>query len=73
MEVFGNGFLDISGHNLPGVTTDSIEGNGLVFLGANKLTVGSNNLTTAFSGKIQDGGVNWPHPRFVDQDRGRAR
>jgi autotransporter-associated beta strand protein len=60
VEVFGAGFgagrLDISGHNPPGVTTGSIEGNGSVFLGANKLTVGSNNLSTTFSGKIQDGG-----------------
>jgi autotransporter-associated beta strand protein len=58
VEVFGNGELDISGHNAPGVTTGSIEGSGNVFLGANKLTVGSNNLSTTFSGVIQDGGIN---------------
>jgi autotransporter-associated beta strand protein len=38
------------------VTTGSIEGEGDVFLGANNLTVGSNNLSTTFSGVIQDGG-----------------
>ena len=32
----------------------SIEGDGNVLLGANKLTVGSNNLSTTFSGVIQD-------------------
>ena len=58
VEVFGNGNLDISLHNAPGVTTGSIQGNGAVFLGANELTVGTNNLSTIFSGLIQDGGIN---------------
>ena len=40
IEVFGNGNLDISLHNTPGVTIGSIEGDGNVFLGANNLTVG---------------------------------
>ena len=56
MEVFGNGNLDISLHDTPGVKTGSIQGNGAVFLGANNLTVGTNNLGTTFSGLIQDGG-----------------
>jgi len=56
IEIFGTGKLDISSHNPPGVTTGSIEGSGLVYLGANNLTVGSNNLNTTFSGVIQDGG-----------------
>jgi autotransporter-associated beta strand protein len=56
VEVFGNGNLDISLHDAPGVTTGSIQGNGAVFLGAHKLTVGTNNLGTTFSGLIQDGG-----------------
>jgi autotransporter-associated beta strand protein len=38
------------------VTVGSIEGQGDVFLGANNLTVGSNNFSTNFSGMIQDGG-----------------
>jgi len=58
MEVFGNGNLDISQQSAPGVTTGSIEGDGLVFLGANNLTVGTNNLSTTFSGLIQDGGIS---------------
>jgi autotransporter-associated beta strand protein len=57
VELFGNGSLDVSGHDAPGVTIGSIEGEGDVFLGANNLTVGSNNLSTAFLGVIQDGGV----------------
>jgi autotransporter-associated beta strand protein len=56
IEVFGNGFLDISEHDKTRVTIGSIEGDGNVFLGANNLTVGSNNRDTVFSGVIQDGG-----------------
>jgi autotransporter-associated beta strand protein len=58
VEVFGNGNLDISQHTASGLTTGSIEGDGLVFLGANELTVGANDLSTTFSGLIQDGGVS---------------
>ena len=58
VQVLGNGNLDISLHDAPGVTTGSIQGNGAVFLGANKLTVGTNNLSTTFSGVMQDGGIN---------------
>ena len=51
--------LDISLHNAPGVTIGSVEGDAdsIVFLGANNLTVGSNNSSTTFSGVIQDGGL----------------
>ncbi len=56
IEVFGNGNLDISGHNAPGVSVGSIQGSGLVFLGAFNLTVGNNNRSKNFSGLIQDGG-----------------
>ena len=56
IKVFGNGKLDISPHDDPGVTVGSLEGSGTVFLGAQNLTVGSNGLDTAFSGVIQDGG-----------------
>jgi autotransporter-associated beta strand protein len=51
-----SGTLDMSGHNSPGVTTGSLEGSGDVFLGANNLTVGSNNLSTTFFGVIQNDG-----------------
>ena len=56
VEVFGNGALDVSGLTGPSLTIGSIEGSGNVFLGANNLTVGGNNMSTTFSGVIQDGG-----------------
>jgi autotransporter-associated beta strand protein len=55
VEVFGNGFLDIHNHNAPGLTIGSLEGTGRVFLGDNNLSVGSNNLSTEFSGGAHDG------------------
>jgi autotransporter-associated beta strand protein len=58
VEVFGNGSLDISEHRNAGLMTGSIEGSGLVFLGARNLTVGTNNLNTTFFGLIQDAGIN---------------
>ena len=58
MELFANGALDISDHNSPGVTIGSLEGDGLVFLGARNLSIGSNSLSTVFSGTIQDGGIS---------------
>jgi autotransporter-associated beta strand protein len=57
VKVFGNGRFDISPHNTPGVTIGSIEGSGLVFLGANNLSVGRNNRDMLFSGVIQDRGL----------------
>ena len=57
VQVYGNGELDISGHNLPGVRIGLLRGSGLVLLGANSLTVGSR-LSTVFSGVIQDGGAS---------------
>jgi len=52
----GNAKLDISTHNAPGVTVGSLAGAGSVLLGANTLTIGSNNQSTTFSGVIQDSG-----------------
>jgi autotransporter-associated beta strand protein len=54
VEVFGNGFLDIRGHDTPRLTIGSLEGDGLVFLGGSNLSVGSNNLSTTFSGLIEE-------------------
>jgi len=47
-ELFGNGTVDLSPHLAPGITTGSVEGDGLIFLGARNLTLGSNNLSTTF-------------------------
>ncbi len=52
----GNSELDISTHKTSGVTIGSLAGQGSVLLGANPLTIGSNNQNTTFSGVIQDGG-----------------
>src|SRR5437762_4104733 len=48
--------LDIGGHDAPGVTIGSLAGSegALVVLGANNLTIGSNNLSTTFAGEILD-------------------
>jgi autotransporter-associated beta strand protein len=56
VKVFGNGKLTVSGHYSPGVTIGSLEGDGLVSLGSNNLTIGSNNLGSAFAGVIEDSG-----------------
>jgi len=53
----GTGLLDISGLATGGTTAGSIEGAGRVFLGSNNLAVGGNNLSTTFSGVVQDLGV----------------
>ncbi len=58
VKVFGKGRLDISSRGNPGVTIGSLEGTGAVFLGMNTLSVGSNDLSTIFSGMLQDGGIN---------------
>jgi autotransporter-associated beta strand protein len=55
--ILNNGTFDMSGLTSGGMTAGSIEGSGSVFLGGNALTVGGNNLSTTFSGSIQDGGT----------------
>ena len=49
------GLLDIRGHQ-SGVTVGSIAGSGDVYLGANDLTVGTNNFDTTFYGVIENFG-----------------
>lgn len=51
------GVFDISQLTSGGTTAGSIAGAGTYFLGANALTVGSNNLSTTVSGVISDGGI----------------
>ena len=58
IEVFGNGNLDISYLHKYELGIDSLEGDGVVFLGSHRLAVRDNNLKTTFSGIIQDGGGN---------------
>ena len=57
VKVFGNGNLKVSNRSFesPSTTIGSLEGNGIVHLGGNNLTVGTNNLGTTFSGLLKDG------------------
>ncbi len=55
VKVFGNGYLDISGHQ-GALPVGSIEGSGNVFLGANNLRVGTRDINTSFSGAISGTG-----------------
>ena len=57
VELSGNALLDISAHERTKMTIGSLSGGGFVHLGANVLSVGSNNLNTTFSGVIQDAGT----------------
>jgi autotransporter-associated beta strand protein len=52
LELLGNAFLDISGHTRLGMQIGSIEGQGSVLLNKNNMAVGTNNLSTTFSGRI---------------------
>ena len=57
-EVFGNATLDVasvSGTHVP--TIGSLEGDGIVNLGANSLAIGSANSNTSFAGLIQGTGA----------------
>jgi hypothetical protein len=55
IKIFGNGTLDVT-NQYAGVTVGSIEGTGLIAVGGQNLTVGSNNLSTTFSGLIKEQG-----------------
>jgi len=56
-QVYGNGYIDVSDHdNSSPVTLGSLEGDGLVLTGSQSLTIGSNDLSTTFSGVIQGTG-----------------
>ena len=52
----GNGTLDLSLHNAPGVTLTSVQGDGLISLGSSKLTY-NNKLDVTFSGVISGTGA----------------
>ena len=54
IELFGNGYLELFNLFNPNVTIGSLEGNGLVYLIGNTLSIGSNNLSTTFSGVISN-------------------
>ncbi|HEU0209889.1 MAG TPA: autotransporter-associated beta strand repeat-containing protein [Candidatus Udaeobacter sp.] len=58
LKAFGNGTIDLSGWyaNSYVNAVSSIEGSGIISLGGEKLTVGSDNLSSTFSGMLKDGG-----------------
>jgi autotransporter-associated beta strand protein len=56
VKLFGNGKLDLTFRDSPGLNVGSLEGDGLVLLDVHNLTVGTNDLSTSFSGVIQDSG-----------------
>ncbi len=57
LELFGNAMLDLSLHNSTAFSIGSIEGDGVIIVGVSGLKVGTNNLSTTFSGLIEDDGV----------------
>jgi autotransporter-associated beta strand protein len=55
LEVFGNGYMDVSGHTGPSFSIGSIEGDGPIYLGKTAFMVGTNNRSTTFSGVLHPG------------------
>ena len=55
-QLLGNGIMDLSGLLQNAVTIGSLSGQGSVLLSSFILNIGSNNLSTTFSGVIQDNG-----------------
>ncbi|MEO5717485.1 MAG: autotransporter-associated beta strand repeat-containing protein [Chthoniobacterales bacterium] len=68
VEVFGNGALDVTLSSERSIAVGSIEGDGLVVLAANELSVGANGLSTTFSGLISD--ANGPGGSIAKTGRG---
>ena len=56
VKLFGNGALNLDFYDSAALTIGSLEGDGLVLLDVHSLTIGTNNLSTLFSGVIQDSG-----------------
>jgi autotransporter-associated beta strand protein len=55
LEVFGNGYMDMSGRSASSLSIGSIEGDGQIYLSKTILKVGTNNLSTTFSGVLHPG------------------
>ncbi len=56
VKVLGNGTLDIGSANTRSLTIGSLEGDGLVHLGASQLLIGSNHQSATFGGAIDGPG-----------------
>ena len=57
VELFGNGTLNLDDFQVGRRTIGSLEGDGIVLLGARTLSIGSNSLSTTFSGTIEGTGA----------------
>jgi autotransporter-associated beta strand protein len=55
-QVFGNGVLDLTNVTDQSMPIGSLSGDGLVLLDGHTLSIGNNNLSTTFSGVIQESG-----------------
>jgi autotransporter-associated beta strand protein len=55
-QVFGDGVLDLTNVTDPTMPIGSLAGDGIVLLAGHELSVGNNNLSTTFSGVIQESG-----------------
>ena len=64
LKAFGNGTIDLSGWLVITPSATSLEGSGILSIGANKLIVG-NNLSTSFSGTIKDSGYYSSGPASI--------
>lgn len=58
VQLLGNSVMLASNLNGSGLSLGSIEGTGTIYIGSKTLTVGSNNLSTTFSGSITDNGAS---------------
>ena len=68
VEVFGNGNIDFSREGVADNTIGSLEGNGVVYLGAGTLAIGGNNINTTFAGTITEhGGVHQGGPGSISK------
>jgi len=58
---FLDAHLDLTNVTIPTMTIGSLAGDGIVLLAGHGLSVGNNNLSTTFSGIIQDtgSGLRW--------------
>ena len=56
-QVFGNGVLDLTNVTDPTMPIGSLAGDGIVLLAGHTLSIGNNDLSTTFSGVIQDSGA----------------
>jgi fibronectin-binding autotransporter adhesin len=69
--VSGDGNIDLSLHNPPGVTIGALQGDGVVFLGSTALTL-NNRSNLVFTGVLKDGGFGGgSHGKLVKSGRGQ--